>query len=1440
MSKKQKRANKMHTKPTAKRFRPHRFPVFFLVVITLCGGLLPTFGITLDSSKFYRMESRDDGWVAEKSGTELILAADQNEEVMRFKFVPDGNGFYTISTESSADVLTVFSASLASGASVGFAADTGADNQLWQVVDLGDGYCKILVKHSGLALAHTIDTTTTDPVVNDGKGVQLLYDGSDNMKWLIAESHPTPYNNIGVNQNGWAPDQKKIAVFTQVTGSGAPTFSVTGPQTLSGTMASWGSKWGHNFYTADLSSLTTEGQYTLTADGISQDFNIFSGAFDKVRGIHGGELSWEDIVTGFLATQTAPSVSGYDTMPLATGDENVGWTEISGTHTMSNGFYDATSRDSKTARTASAAKFIAMAMLETSDSSKRNALLPVAQMLVDHLVEDQNPDGSFPLGKFRTRDSVSPYHWSIDVGTGIAARNTTALALLAQALQTLDPTRAASAEAAATNGWGYIEANPNSFLIDDPDHAGLLQDYYGNQANVINAAIELYLLTGDTTYSTFADSRINEAEYANGKYVKASGTAWPGTISNKMDGMVDANTVIHLCRYYSSASSTVKNNLDIQISDWNTYWQGLIDTPWGVPENGGAPGVASGWSRNLASLVPQFLQVAKLKDWSNARNAGTAIIDYLLGNNAVASSFYMGAGQNNFHPRFKWSSAKSKGAIIPGIKTDAGALLLTGQASKLGESVTMQSVPVLLALAIADNEYPISTGNHAPMFYADTIETGDAFDGVAYSGSLADKALDTDGDTLSFSKDSGPTWLNVAANGTLSGTPSNLGQNTFTVSVSDGSLSESVTLQIDVKTNIQATSATVNYPVSEDTYAKQGSPTTSYGGVITLELREDGSSTYARVAYLKFNIADLSGRIQSATLKLYATTETNVVNALKVTDTNWGEDTLTWDNRPATGALIDSGQASSQDSWFSIDVTSYVTNNGTYSIALDEQDNSLGKLSSREGDNAPYIEITTAPNNAPAFTSDPVVESDATEDATYSASLTDNASDADGDSMIFAKISGPTWLSVAADGTLSGTPSNADVGLNSWDIEVTDGIDTNQSTLEITVLNVNDAPIFTTDPIRAPDAEADTAYSNSISNSASDVDGDTLTYSKLSGPAWLNIAADGTLSGTPGSDDEGDNTWSILVEDGNGSSDTATLAIKVFRLSDPVTFQVLEDTYAHANKPTNNFGTVKSLEIKNSANKFARVPYLKFNVSGLEGTVMSAKLRVYSETAEDTVKAYEIADNSWTEMGLVWTNRPAFGNEIGTATAQSNTWFEFNISNYVTSNGTYSIALDEQHTTVGDLSSREGIHAAYLEITYQLPPTTPDSLYSDWTDQYPTLGSATNHMDNPDGDELNNLAEYAIGGDPSDPADTGHTPEQKVIDSDGTNWVEYIYARRNDAAERGLEYSLQLSTNLPSNVWTNAPTEEIGSSTLNAEFDIVTNHVSVSGNQNFIRLRIQY
>ncbi len=89
------------------------------------------------------------------------------------------------------------------------------------------------------------------------------------------------------------------------------------------------------------------------------------------------------------------------------------------------------------------------------------------------------------------------------------------------------------------------------------------------------------------------------------------------------------------------------------------------------------------------------------------------------------------------------------------------------------------------------------------------------------------------------------------------------------------------------------------------------------------------------------------------------------------------------------------------------------------------------------------------------------------------------------------------------------------------------------------------SPYFTTNPIIAPDACEDSPYTSSIASFVTDPQGSDLTFTKLSGPQWLSLASDGTISGTPKDSNPGINSFYINAQNTNGLSRTAQLQINV-------------------------------------------------------------------------------------------------------------------------------------------------------------------------------------------------------------------------------------------------------------------------------------------------------
>ena len=100
----------------------------------------------------------------------------------------------------------------------------------------------------------------------------------------------------------------------------------------------------------------------------------------------------------------------------------------------------------------------------------------------------------------------------------------------------------------------------------------------------------------------------------------------------------------------------------------------------------------------------------------------------------------------------------------------------------------------------------------------------------------------------------------------------------------------------------------------------------------------------------------------------------------------------------------------------------------------------------------------------------------------------------------------------------------------------------NHPTLRVRYLS-NRPPAFSSNPFTAS-GSVGVAIQGQLAAGDPDA-GDTLTFSKYAGPAWLTVAPDGTLGGIPGAADAGSNSFTARVTDAAGLSDYATLEIDV-------------------------------------------------------------------------------------------------------------------------------------------------------------------------------------------------------------------------------------------------------------------------------------------------------
>jgi hypothetical protein len=135
--------------------------------------------------------------------------------------------------------------------------------------------------------------------------------------------------------------------------------------------------------------------------------------------------------------------------------------------------------------------------------------------------------------------------------------------------------------------------------------------------------------------------------------------------------------------------------------------------------------------------------------------------------------------------------------------------------------------------------------------------------------------------------------------------------------------------------------------------------------------------------------------------------------------------------------------------------------------------------------------------------------------------------------------------------------------------------------------------------------------------------------------------------------------------------------------------------------------------------------------------------------------------------------------------------------------------------------------------------TPAEVAYQTWVNEYNLPTNAAAYVSNPDGDDMNNLAEYGLGGNPMNPDDTGVQPDWRLMKAADTNFIEYVYRRRSDHEARGLAYWLETSTNLQESSWSSNLVIEIGSGPLVEGFESVTNRLPIDDeSQQYIRLKI--
>lgn len=230
--------------------------------------------------------------------------------------------------------------------------------------------------------------------------------------------------------------------------------------------------------------------------------------------------------------------------------------------------------------------------------------------------------------------------------------------------------------------------------------------------------------------------------------------------------------------------------------------------------------------------------------------------------------------------------------------------------------------------------YEFQAGNNAPPTVS-IIEPGD---GASVSGVLTIVAsasdLDgtvfgvqfkVDGNIIGIEDTTEPYFISWDTTSTVDGS------HVLTALATDdeGATSLSVPVNVTVANNL----VQLSIIASNDTYIKDSSPNSTNGSSSNLWI-DNAPNTYE--VLLKFNITGV-GTKQITDVKLALQTK-NPSNeggdAYLITDNNWSEQTVTWNNAPGVGQFIGSLGAVSSGTAAVLDLSSIITGDGIYSIRI--------------------------------------------------------------------------------------------------------------------------------------------------------------------------------------------------------------------------------------------------------------------------------------------------------------------------------------------------------------------------------------------------------------------------------------------------------------------------------------------------------------------------
>jgi hypothetical protein len=359
------------------------------------------------------------------------------------------------------------------------------------------------------------------------------------------------------------------------------------------------------------------------------------------------------------------------------------------------------------------------------------------------------------------------------------------------------------------------------------------------------------------------------------------------------------------------------------------------------------------------------------------------------------------------------------------------------------------------------------------------------------------------------------------------------------------------------------------------------------------------------------------------------------------------------------------------------------TNLVSLAVAMDATNNNPDNFNAREAaSNPPQLVLTIDPvNDEPPTVATPAAASPSPVTGTTTA-LSVLGADDDGEAgLTYTWSAGtpPAPVSFSANGTNAAKDTTATftkAGAYAFAVTIREGNGLT-ATSAVTVTVNQTLTVVTVSPATTSVFTGNTAQ---FTATAKDQFGALSTPP----PSFLwSVSGGGTISPT-GLFTAGATAGGPFTVTAASGSVSGTAAVTVVTQA-AVTLSPIADSYVRsgAANVNTNFGKEIDLYVKKQTSTTVndRITFLKFDLTNVIGTVATARLRLNGKhdatTAATLISAFAVANNTWTETGITWTNRPALGAKQGGSVAVNNTvkYYEWDVTAFVKQQKTGGINL---------------------------------------------------------------------------------------------------------------------------------------------------------------------